>query len=117
MQASPAYDKADSSSGAAPMEIDPIDDGPLPPTNPPTPAGYSSRLANNHSPAALLLSNTPMMTQQDEAQQTIELLRAAPDMAQRVAAAHRLPAVAHVLGPERTRTVRVAIYAVKQLIS
>jgi serine/threonine-protein phosphatase 2A regulatory subunit A len=86
------------------MEIDPIDDGPVPPTSPPTPAGYSSSLLLASSPA--FLTPAVAMTQQDEAQQTIELLRAAPDMAQRVAAAHRLPAVAHVLGPERTRTVR-----------
>lgn len=82
-----------------PMEIDPIDDGPAPPTSPPTPAVGS----HNTSPAALL---TPIvLTKEEEAKQAIEALRA-DDMAQRVTAAHRLPAIAAVLGPERTRTVR-----------
>ena len=53
-----------------------------------------------------LLSPQPALTKEEEAKQVIDQLRA-DDMAQRVAAAHRLPAVAAVLGPERTRTVRV----------
>ena len=78
------------------MEIDPIDDGPLP-SSTPTPVVAAP------SPAVLL---TPVvLTKEEEAKQVIEQLRA-DDMAQRVTAAHRLPAVAAVLGPERTRTVR-----------
>lgn len=79
------------------MEIDPIDDGPLP-SSTPTPVVATAP----PSPVSLL---TPVvLTKEEEAKQVIEQLRA-EDMAQRVTAAHRLPAVAAVLGPERTRTV------------
>jgi len=79
-----------------PMEIDPIDDGP-PPTAAPTPVAS----AGGATSAAFLL--TPIvMTKEEEAREAIESLRA-DDMAQRVTAAHRLSAIATVLGPERTR--------------
>ena len=90
-------------SNATPMEIDPIDDGP-PPTSAPTPVMVTALTTTmtTTTPAALL---TPVvLTKEEEAKQAIDLLRA-DDMAQRVTAAHRLPAIAAVLGPERTRTV------------
>lgn len=88
--------------GVSPMEVDPIDDGP-PPSSPPTPAVASS----HWTPSALL---TPIvLTKEEEAKQAIESLRA-EDMAQRVTAAHRLPAIAAVLGPERTRNVSVEAF-------
>ena len=79
------------------MDIDPIDDGPRP-----TPAPTPVLMANATTPAALL---TPVvLTQEEQAREAIEALLA-EDMAARVTAAHRLPAIAAVLGPERTRAV------------
>lgn len=74
-----------------PMDVDPVDDDPRPSSSP-----LSS---------PLLLRTVVPITREEEARQAIELLRG-NDMAERVAAAHRLDAVAAILGEERTRNVR-----------
>ncbi|EEC44256.1 predicted protein [Phaeodactylum tricornutum CCAP 1055/1] len=71
-----------------PMDVDPVDDDPRPSSSP-----LSS---------PLLLRTVVPITREEEARQAIELLRG-NDMAERVAAAHRLDAVAAILGEERTR--------------
>jgi hypothetical protein len=87
---------------AVPMEVDPIDGGPLP-TAVPTPALVPPPL----SPTSVdVLSPLPTFTQEVEGQQVIKALRS-EDMGERVHAAHQLPAVAALLGPHRTRTVRI----------
>jgi len=79
-----------------PMEIDPVDDGP-----PPVPHPLPSH------PLSLPPSPSPVLgavTNEEEAQQAIEMLRS-DDVAARIAAANRLRDIATVLGPERTRNV------------
>ena len=84
-----------------PMEIDPVDDGPK--QDPSATAMIMSRL-NDGSPT-LGQAPTPMsISQEDDARQAIEMLRG-DDVAERVAAATRLEAVAIALGEERTREV------------
>ena len=86
------------------METDPIDGGPLPNAMP-TPAVPTTRTTTtNNMPLPSTLLSPVTLTQEEQAKQVIEQLRA-EDMAQRVTAAHRLPAAAAVLGPERTRMV------------
>lgn len=97
-------------SSMTPMEIDPIDGGPLP-TSIPTPTASATggpmmmMLSTVNTPSPSALTTPVVLTQEEQAQQVIEALRKADDMAQRVAAAHQLPAVAALLGPERTRVV------------
>lgn len=78
---------------AAPMEVDPVDDGP------------------RHMAAPLPMTPTPTttlpaenMSKEEEARHAIEMLRG-DDVSARVAAASRLESVASVLGEERTRQV------------
>lgn len=91
---------------AEPMDIDPIDDGPRPVPSVPTPIlSVASAGAGMMHAASSMSMSLPPLTKEEEAKQAIEQLRNADDMAQRVHAAHRLPAIAAVLGPERTRMV------------
>lgn len=85
--------------GDDPMDVDPIDDGPRP-TATPTP------VVAEEASMATSLQTPVVLTREEEAREVIEALRTPDDVAQRVTAAHRLPAVANVLGPERTRAVR-----------
>lgn len=76
------------------MEIDPIDGGPkqvrpAPPPPPPRPPPPT------------------VLHKEEEARQAIDMLRG-DDVSARVAAAHRLDAVAEALGQERTRDVSMA---------
>lgn len=84
------------------MEIDPVDDGPKPSPSPPL---MMSPVSNT---LALAVANTAAsaqtMTKEEEAKQAIDQLRG-DDVSNRVASAHRLDAIASVLGPERTREV------------
>ena len=77
------------------MDIDPVDDGPV----------LARRSASTPTTAAIP-ATTVTPTRTDEARQCIDGLRS-DDVAQRVAAAHRLDVVALALGPERTRSVRL----------
>ena len=78
---------------SAPMDVDPIDDGPTGPLKAPHPMTMSQTSA---APAHI--------TEEEEARQAIDMLRG-DDVSGRVAAANRLEAVASVLGEERTREV------------
>jgi hypothetical protein len=77
------------------MDIDPLDDGPA-----------LTSLSTTADKAMMpdLRSLNQAMTD-EEARQCIDWLRS-DDVAARVAAAHRLDAVAMVLGTERTQSVR-----------
>jgi hypothetical protein len=84
-----------------PMDIDPIDGGPKPqPMNSTKSSGYTSL------PSPSTTTTTIIVGKEEDARQAIEMLRG-DDVSARVAAAHRLDLVANVLGPERTRDVRV----------
>jgi hypothetical protein len=79
------------------MDIDPLDDGPV-----------LTRLSTTDKTTALPMMPDPRSTTNltdEEARQCIDWLRS-DDVAARVAAAHRLDAVAMVLGTERTQSVR-----------
>lgn len=78
------------------MEIDPLDDGPRP---------DNVSTVRSLGPTTILAVPT-RITREDEARQAIELLRS-DELSARVSAAHRLPDIAAILGPERTREVRV----------
>jgi serine/threonine-protein phosphatase 2A regulatory subunit A len=85
-------------SQAQPMDIDPVDDGPVPLPSP-VAAPVPTRSAT--SPTSV----PPAITKEEEARQAIEMMRS-EDLSARVLAAHRLDEIAAVLGPERTREVR-----------
>jgi hypothetical protein len=97
-----------------PMDLDPIDGGPMQtspaagqPSFPASPLWINS--TNNNSPinkisvTALMATST---TTEEEARQCIEKLRG-DNVAERVEAAHCLDQVAKVLGQERTRRVSI----------
>jgi len=86
-----------------PMDVDPIDDGPSSKSPPPIPQ-YGRSSSYNNTMAAIVDYQTDRPVTEEEAARCLDSLRS-PDMAHRVAAAHRLDAVAAVLGPERTRSV------------
>lgn len=75
---------------SAPMDVDPIDDGPTGPLK----AHPMTMSQTSAAPAHI--------TEEEEARQAIDMLRG-DDVSGRVAAANRLEAVASVLGEERTR--------------
>lgn len=77
---------------SAPMDVDPIDDGPTGPLK----AHPMTMSQTSAAPAHI--------TEEEEARQAIDMLRG-DDVSGRVAAANRLEAVASVLGEERTREV------------
>ena len=85
-------------SAAIPMDVDPIDGGPREKGVVPMTAGSGS--------SALVPASGPMheISKEEEARQAVDMLRG-DDVAQRIAAASRLEAVAAVLGEERTREV------------
>lgn len=92
-------------SGLDPMDVDPIDGGPKPQAQPlkavPSAAvPLSSRKAPSSTAAPATINK------EEEARQAIDMLRG-DDLSARVAAAHRLDAVASALGEERTREVSV----------
>ena len=92
-----------------PMDVDPVDDGPRRVTPPvPVVAGDYSFMSSPSSPGVLQLASPEAMvvTTEQDAKQCLDWLRS-EDLSQRVAAAHRLDAVARWLGPERTRRVSV----------
>ena len=72
---------------SAPMDIDPIDDGPK----------------QRSKPQTTVVAPTNM-SEEEEARQNIDMLRG-DDLPARVAAANRLDAIAKTLGEERTREV------------
>ncbi|CAJ1942760.1 unnamed protein product [Cylindrotheca closterium] len=74
----------------APMDVDPVDDGPRHMTAP---------LPMTPTPATAPADN---MSKEEEARHSIEMLRG-DDVSARVAAASRLESIASVLGEERTR--------------
>ena len=76
----------------APMDVDPVDDGPRHMTAP---------LPLTPTPATAPVDN---MSKEEEARYSIEMLRG-DDVSARVAAASRLESIASVLGEERTRQV------------
>jgi hypothetical protein len=81
---------------AVAMEIDPVDDGPKQDT---------SLMAGRMEVSPPQSQQIPIsITQEEEARKAIEMLRG-EDVAERVAAASRLEAVAAALGKERTREV------------
>ncbi len=86
-------------SGAGPMDIDPVDDGPREVSRGivPLTSSTDSTAMPSHVP-------THEISKEEEARQAIEMLRG-DDVSQRVAAASRLESVASVLGEERTRDV------------
>lgn len=88
--------------GVAPMDVDPIDDGPSCVKAPPVPV-YGSSLAS-HQQQLLVLQTQQQSVTEEEARQFIEMLRS-EDVSSRVAAANRLDAVAMALGCDRTRDV------------
>lgn len=107
------------------MDVDPIDDGPsiqMPVVDvfmaqqqqqhsalltPPQPPVYGSSLLRQPPPS--LPPQPPLVVlSEDDARLCIEMLRS-EDLANRVAAANRLDAVATALGSERTRDVRCTI--------
>ena len=86
-----------------PMDVDPIDDGPRDMTTviPPVPS-----IAKSPSVLQLAAPDGMVVETDQDAKQCLDWLRS-EDLSQRVAAAHRLDAVARWLGPERTRRVSV----------
>jgi len=103
--------------GTDPMDVDPIDDGPSVKESTPVPV-YGSSSAGSGSGAMMMMmfmgndaadnnnnSNSYSITTEEDAKQCLDLLRS-EEMSHRVQAAHRLDAVAHLLGPERTKSVR-----------
>ena len=90
-------------SGTAPMDVDPIDDGPADKGSraPPVPV-YGRSIV----PAHMLLQQQPVT--EEDARQCIEMLRS-DDISSRVAAAYRLDAVALALGIDRTHDVRTLL--------
>jgi hypothetical protein len=81
------------------MEVDPVDDGPK------TALSISTTTPR---PALLALAAAPPITKEEQARQAIDMLRS-EDLPNRVSAAHRLDAVAAVLGPARTREVSLSL--------
>lgn len=82
---------------SAPMEIDPVDDGPKQGPM----LGHCDYRSPNH------VQPRPMsITQEDDARQAIEMLRG-DDVSGRVSAANRLEAVAAALGEVRAREVSI----------
>ena len=81
------------------MDIDPIDDGPRPLSSP-----VATSVSATTATALAVTHTTAVITKEEEARQAIDLLKG-EDLSGRVSAAHRLDAVAAVLGPERTREV------------
>lgn len=99
-----------------PMDVDPIDGGPKTASNVPpltaSPSHESSSSAALHpspfgSPSGN--SHNNMITKEEEAKQAIEQLRG-EDLAGRIAASNHLEGVAAVLGPKRTREVRIVTF-------
>ena len=86
------------------MDIDPIDDGPRPALSSPVTATVQPMMMTTTA----IVGNDNNITQEEEARQAIDLLRG-EDLSGRVSAAHRLDAIAKVLGPERTREVSSVI--------
>lgn len=86
-------------SGAGPMDIDPIDDGPRDASG-----GIVPMTTSTNSTAMVHMVPAHDISKEEEARQAIEMLRG-DDVSQRVAAASRLESVASVLGEERTRDV------------
>lgn len=102
------------------MDVDPIDDGPSTIEAPPVPVYGSSSSGSGSGMMMMMLmgnddavdgggsgsgsnSNNIISTEED-AKRCLDLLRS-EEMSYRVQAAHRLDAVARLLGPERTRSV------------
>ena len=81
-----------------PMDIDPIDDGPIP-TRQNNPASFVATTYNEH-----LLPKISVKPGED-ARIAIDMLRS-DDLSNRIAAAHKLDMIAEALGPQRTREVR-----------
>eukprot|EP00980_Cylindrotheca_fusiformis_P000612 scaffold154_cov129-Cylindrotheca_fusiformis.AAC.29 len=73
----------------APMEVDPVDDGPR-------------HMAKQPPPMMTNLAPPEHLSEEEEARQAIDMLRG-DDVSARVAAASKLESVATVLGQERTR--------------
>lgn len=78
-----------------PMDIDPIDDGPLP-----TPRNNPSSLVMSAPRDALNISSTVISG--DDTKQMVDMLRS-DDLSSRVAAANKLDSIALALGQQRTR--------------
>lgn len=92
------------------MDIDPIDDGPRPALSGPVTATVQPMMMMTTATTATG-NNNNNITQEEEARQAIDLLRG-EDLSGRVSAAHRLDAIAKVLGPERTREVSSIVVVV-----
>jgi hypothetical protein len=100
------------------MDVDPVDGGPLPTTTgavpdpmapePPQPltvvSTATTAAASQSQSSGQSSSATATSSQEEQARQAIDMLHG-DDVGNRVAAAHRLEAVAAALGPERTREV------------
>jgi len=106
--------------GVTSMDVDPVDDGPSVKSPPPVPVygrapsplgqppGYYSELITSMTADSSNDNAAAVPTDEEQAQQCLERLRS-DDTALRVAAAHRLDAVAAVLGPARTREVSPSV--------
>ena len=85
-----------------PMDIDPIDDGPLP-----TPRNNPSSLVMSAPRDPLNIASAVISG--DDTKQMVDMLRS-DDLSNRVAAAHKLDSIARALGQQRTREVGSNFY-------
>lgn len=84
-----------------PMDVDPIDDGPIP-------TRRNSATALVASTSSEHFSSGQNLRTVDDAKTAIDMLRS-DDLSNRIVAAHKLDTIAKALGPERTREVRHTI--------